>query len=157
MTTTEPTTTERKTRVDLARKAPAVYKAMIALDAAARQGLDPELVELVLTRCSQINHCAWCIDMHTADARKIGISEQKLFLLGAWEEMHGLYTDKERAALALAESITVLTDGFVPDAVYEEAEEHFDETELAQLISLVLTINAWNRIAVSTRKIPRVR
>ena len=151
------TTTERKTRVDLARKAPAVYKAMIALDAAARQGLDPELVELVLTRCSQINHCAWCIDMHTADARKIGISEQKLFLLGAWEEMHGLYTGKERAALALAESITVLTDGFVPDSVYEEAEEHFDETELAQLISLVLTINAWNRIAVSTRKIPRVR
>ncbi|PBC46727.1 4-carboxymuconolactone decarboxylase [Rhodococcus sp. ACS1] len=151
------TTTERKTRVDLARKAPAVYKAMIALDAAARQGLDPELVELVLTRCSQINHCAWCIDMHTADARKIGISEQKLFLLGAWEEMHGLYTDKERAALALAESITVLTDGFVPDSVYEEATEHFDETELAQLISLVLTINAWNRIAVSTRKIPRVR
>ncbi|MEN0139009.1 MAG: carboxymuconolactone decarboxylase family protein [Rhodococcus sp. (in: high G+C Gram-positive bacteria)] len=151
------TTTERKTRVDLARKAPAVYKAMIALDAAARQGLDPELVELVLTRCSQINHCAWCIDMHTADARTIGISEQKLFLLGAWEEMHGLYTDKERAALALAESITVLTDGFVPDSVYEEAEEHFDETELAQLISLVLTINAWNRIAVSTRKIPRVR
>ncbi|QYB02477.1 carboxymuconolactone decarboxylase family protein [Rhodococcus sp. USK10] len=151
------TTTERKTRVDLARKAPAVYKAMIALDAAARQGLDPELVELVLTRCSQINHCAWCIDMHTADARKIGIGEQKLFLLGAWEEMHGLYTGKERAALALAESITVLTDGFVPDAVYEEAEEHFDETELAQLISLVLTINAWNRIAVSTRKIPRVR
>ncbi|KAF0962525.1 hypothetical protein MLGJGCBP_04346 [Rhodococcus sp. T7] len=157
MTTTELATTERKTRVDLARKAPAVYKAMIALDAAARQGLDPELVELVLTRCSQINHCAWCIDMHTADARKIGISEQKLFLLGAWEEMHGLYTDKERAALALAESITVLTDGFVPDSVYEEAEEHFDETELAQLISLVLTINAWNRIAVSTRKIPRVR
>ncbi|MDF3309398.1 carboxymuconolactone decarboxylase family protein [Rhodococcus sp. T2V] len=151
------TTTERKTRVDLARKAPAVYKAMIALDAAAREGLDPELVELVLTRCSQINHCAWCIDMHTADARTIGISEQKLFLLGAWEEMHGLYTDKERAALALAESITVLTDGFVPDSVYEEAEEHFDETELAQLISLVLTINAWNRIAVSTRKIPRVR
>ena len=157
MSTTELATTERKTRVDLARKAPAVYKAMIALDAAARQGLDPELVELVLTRCSQINHCAWCIDMHTADARKIGISEQKLFLLGAWEEMHGLYTDKERAALALAESITVLTDGFVPDSVYEEAEEHFDETELAQLISLVLTINAWNRIAVSTRKIPRVR
>ncbi|MGW4336906.1 carboxymuconolactone decarboxylase family protein [Rhodococcus koreensis] len=151
------TTTERKTRVDLARKAPAVYKAMIALDAAAREGLDPELVELVLTRCSQINHCAWCIDMHTADARTIGISEQKLFLLGAWEEMHGLYTDRERAALALAESITVLTDGFVPDSVYEEAEEHFDETELAQLISLVLTINAWNRIAVSTRKIPRVR
>lgn len=154
------TTTERKTRVDLARKAPpAVYKAMIALDAAARQGLDPELVELVLTRCSQINHCAWCIDMHTADARKIGISEQKLYLLGAWEEAHGLYTDKERAAFALAEAITVLTDGFVPpDSVYEEAEEYFEETELAQLISLVLTINAWNRIAVSTRKTPpRVR
>lgn len=151
------TTTERKTRVDIAKKAPAVYKAMIALDAAARQGLDPELVELVLTRCSQINHCAWCIDMHTADARKIGVSEQKLFLLNAWEEAHGLYTEKERAAFALAESITVLTDGFVPDSVYEQAEEYFDEGELAQLISLILTINAWNRIAVSTRKTPKVR
>ena len=109
------TTTERKTRVDIAKKAPAVYKAMIALDAAARQGLDPELIELVLTRCSQINHCAWCIDMHTADARKIGVSEQKLFLHNAWEEAHGLYTEKERAAFALAASITVLTDGCVPD------------------------------------------
>ncbi|MEU2002315.1 carboxymuconolactone decarboxylase family protein [Rhodococcus sp. NPDC019627] len=151
------TTTERKTRVDIAKKAPAVYKAVIALDAAARQGLDPELVELVLTRCSQIDHCAWCIDMHTADARKIGVSEQKLFLLNAWEEAHGLYTEKERAAFVLAESITVLTDGFVPDSVYEQAEEHFDESELAQLISLILTINAWNRIAVSTRKTPKVR
>ncbi|WP_072689053.1 carboxymuconolactone decarboxylase family protein [Rhodococcus marinonascens] len=151
------TTTERKTRVDLARNAPAVYKAMIALDAAARQGLEPELVELVLTRCSQINHCAWCIDMHTAGARKIGVSEQKLFLLNAWEEAQGLYTEKERAAFALAEAITVLTDGFVPDSVYEGAQEYFDETELAQLISLVLTINAWNRIAVSTRMSPQAR
>ncbi|MEV0945223.1 carboxymuconolactone decarboxylase family protein [Rhodococcus sp. NPDC049939] len=151
------TTTERKARINLAHNAPAFYKAMFTLDSAARQGLEPELVELILTRCSQINHCAFCIDMHTADARKIGVSEQKLYLLNAWEEAQGLYTDRERAAFALAEAITVLTDGFVPDSVYQEAEEHFDETELAQLISLVVTINAWNRIAVTTRMSPQAR
>jgi AhpD family alkylhydroperoxidase len=151
------TTTETARRVNLFEAAPEVYKAMVALDAAARKGLDPTLVELVLTRASQINHCAFCLDMHTRDARAAGISEQKLYLLSAWEEAPGLYSDRERAALALTESVTVLTDGFVPDEVYDRAAEHFDDRELAQLISVILTINAWNRIAVSTRRVPTVR
>jgi AhpD family alkylhydroperoxidase len=151
------TTTETARRVNLFEAAPEVYKAMVALDAAARKGLDPTLVELVLTRASQINHCAFCLDMHTRDARAAGISEQKLYLLSAWEEATGLYSDRERAALALTESVTVLTDGFVPDGVYDRAAEHFDDRELAQLISVILTINAWNRIAVSTRRVPTVR
>jgi len=151
------TTTETARRVNLFEAAPEVYKAMVALDAAARKGLDPTLVELVLTRASQINHCAFCLDMHTRDARAAGISEQKLYLLSAWEEATGLYSDRERAALALTESVTVLTDGFVPDEVYDRAAEHFDDQELAQLISVILTINAWNRIAVSTRRVPTVR
>lgn len=151
------TTTETARRVNLFEAAPEVYKAMVALDAAARKGLDPILVELVLTRASQINHCAFCLDMHTRDARAAGISEQKLYLLSAWEEASGLYSDRERAALALTESVTVLTDGFVPDEVYDRAAEQFDDQELAQLISVILTINAWNRIAVSTRRVPTVR
>ena len=95
--------------------------------------------------------------MHTRDARKAGVTEQKLYLLNAWEEARDLYSDKERAALALTEAVTVLTDGFVPDAVYNEAAEHFADAELAQLISVILTINAWNRIAVTSRMAPPVR
>ncbi|NRI65767.1 4-carboxymuconolactone decarboxylase [Rhodococcus sp. ACPA4] len=144
-------------RLNIAQLAPDVYKAMVALDSAARKGLDPTLVELMLTRASQLNHCAWCLDMHTRDARKAGVTEQKLYLLNAWEEARDLYSDKERAALALTEAVTVLTDGFVPDAVYNEASEHFADAELAQLISVILTINAWNRIAVTSRMAPPVR
>ncbi|MGW1200363.1 carboxymuconolactone decarboxylase family protein [Streptomyces sp. NPDC002536] len=140
-------------RMNFTKAAPKVFKAMIALDAAARADLDPTLVELVQIRASQVNHCAYCLDMHTKDARKAGESEERIYQLNAWREA-GLYTEKEQAALALTEAITVLTDGFVPDAVYEEAARHFEESELAQLIALIFTINAWNRIAVSTRKIP---
>ena len=150
-----PTTSNQ--RLDLAKLAPEVYKAMIALDTVARKGLEPTLVELVLTRASQLNHCAWCLDMHTRDARSAGVSEQKLDLLNAWEEALNVYSDRERVALALTEAVTVLTDGFVPDKVYSAAAEHFEETELAQLISVIVTINAWNRIAVTTRRTPPVR
>ncbi|MFI6430022.1 carboxymuconolactone decarboxylase family protein [Rhodococcus oryzae] len=151
------TTTETAQRVNIFKQSPEVYQAMIALDAAAKKGLDPVLVELVLTRASQINHCAWCLDMHTQDARKVGISEQKLYLLNAWEEVPGLYTERERAALALTEAVTVLTDGFVPDEVYARAAEQFEEQELSQLIAVIFTINSWNRIAVSTRRVPPIR
>ncbi|MFF4601990.1 carboxymuconolactone decarboxylase family protein [Streptomyces sp. NPDC001339] len=137
-----------------ARLAPEAYKAMIALDAAARKGLDPALVELVKIRASQLNRCAFCLDMHIADARKAGETEQRVYLLSAWEEADGFYTEKERAALALTEAITVLTDGFVPDAVYERAAAHFEDAELAQLIAMITTINAWNRFGVSTRMTP---
>jgi alkylhydroperoxidase family enzyme len=91
--------------------------------------------------------------MHTRNARKAGETEERIYQLNAWEEA-GLFTEKEQAALALTEAVTVLTDGFVPDGVYERAAKYFDEPELAQLIALISTINAWNRIAVTTRQTP---
>ncbi|MFI9080631.1 carboxymuconolactone decarboxylase family protein [Streptomyces sioyaensis] len=141
-------------RLHWAQRAPEVYRAMIALDAAARKDVDPALAELVKIRASQLNKCAFCLDMHLTDARKAGESEERLHLLLAWAEAPDLYTPKERAALALTEAITHLTDGFVPDEVYAQAAAHFDETELAHLIALITTINAWNRFGVSTRMTP---
>ncbi|GAA2366828.1 carboxymuconolactone decarboxylase family protein [Streptomyces cuspidosporus] len=141
-------------RLPLAKLAPEFYKAMIGVDAAARKGLDPTLVDLIKIRASQINHCAFCIHMHTTDARKAGETEERINLLSAWEEAAGFFTEKERAALALTEAVTVLTDGFVPDEVYERAAPHFEEAELAQVIALIATINAWNRIGVTTRMAP---
>ncbi|MFH8370529.1 carboxymuconolactone decarboxylase family protein [Streptomyces sp. NPDC018031] len=132
--------------------APKVFKAVLALDAAARQGLDPVLIELVQIRASQINRCAYCIDYHTGDARKGGESEDRIYQLSAWEES-SLYTAAERAALALTEAVTRLPEG-VPDDVYDEAARHFGEEELAHLIALILTVNAWNRMNVTTRKTP---
>lgn len=151
---TQESTGSHHERINLAKLAPEVYKAMVALDTAARKGLDPHLTHLVKIRASQINHCAFCIDMHTKDARHLGEKEDRIYLLSAWEEAAGHYTEKERAALALTEAVTVLTDGFVPDEVYERAAAHFEEKELAQLISLILTINAWNRIGVTCRYAP---
>ena len=132
--------------------APKVFKAVLALDAAARQGLDPVLLELVQIRASQVNRCAYCIDYHTGDARKAGESEERIHQLSAWQES-SLFSEKERAALALTEAVTLLPQG-VPDRVYDEAAKHFGEQELAQLIALIFTANAWNRMNVTTRKTP---
>ncbi|MBT2383728.1 carboxymuconolactone decarboxylase family protein [Streptomyces sp. ISL-11] len=139
--------------MNFTKAAPKVFKAMIALDTAARAGLDPTLIDLVQIRASQLNHCAYCIDMHTKEARKAGESEERIYQLNAWRAA-GLFTAKEKAALGLTEAATTLADGEVPDAVYAEAARHFEEPELAQLIALIFTVNAWNRIAVPTRKIP---
>jgi AhpD family alkylhydroperoxidase len=134
----------------------AVGQAMSAVSAAAKRGLgDPALAELVVIRASQLNHCAFCLDMHLAVARGLGVSERQLDLLAAWEEAEDAFDERERAALALTEAITVLTDGFVPDEVYERAAKHFDETRLAHLIALVVAINNWNRVMVS-RRVPPV-
>ncbi|MGK5498009.1 carboxymuconolactone decarboxylase family protein [Streptomyces sp. URMC 125] len=138
---------------------PQVYRGMAAFQAAAAEGLDPVIAELVKIRASQLNKCAFCIDMHLNDARKMGESQLRLDLVGAWEEAPGLYTEKEQAALALTEAITRLDGGtpqghFVPDAVYERAAKNFDETELAHLISQIIAINAWNRFQVATRAVP---
>ncbi|MEU9476372.1 carboxymuconolactone decarboxylase family protein [Streptomyces sp. NPDC048191] len=134
---------------------PRVGRAMSALSAAAKQGLgDPVLAELVMIRASQINHCAFCLDMHLRAARKDGESEDRLQLLAAWEEAEDLYSERERAALALTEAVTVLTEGFVPDAVYDRAADHFTEAELAHLIALITVINGWNRLMVSRRVPP---
>ncbi|MER6024844.1 carboxymuconolactone decarboxylase family protein [Streptomyces sp. NPDC001851] len=132
-----------------------VGQAMSALSAAAKKGLgDPVLAELVMIRASQINHCAFCLDMHVRMARKNGESEDRVQLLNAWEETEGLYSERERAALALTEAVTVLTEGFVPDEVYEQAARHFDEAGLAHLIGLISVINGWNRLMVSRRTAP---
>ena len=132
-----------------------VAEALQAASGAAKRALgDAALAELVMIRASGINRCAFCLDMHLALARRGGESEQRLDLLASWAETENLYTARERAALALAESVTVLTEGYVPDAVYEEAAEHFDEAELAHLIAAIAAINAWNRFGVTTRMTP---
>ncbi|MHB9853120.1 carboxymuconolactone decarboxylase family protein [Streptomyces sp. Tue6028] len=160
MTTHDDTTTTGRTteyvpehtpRLDWAKLAPDVYKAMIKLDAAARKGLDPVILELVKIRASQLNHCAFCLDMHTKDAIAAGESVERIIQLGAWEESRHFYTQKEVAALELTDAVTVLTDGFVPDEVYEQAAKHFEEAELAQLIAAITVINAWNRFGVTCR------
>ncbi|MFJ3900586.1 carboxymuconolactone decarboxylase family protein [Streptomyces sp. NPDC090025] len=133
---------------------PAFYKAMVGLEIAAAKNIDPTLYELVKLRASQINNCAFCLDMHTKDALAAGESAQRIIQLSAWRESRHFYTEREAAALALTEAVTVLTDGFVPDEVYAEAAAHFEDTELAHLIGAIVTINAWNRIAVTTRMVP---
>ncbi|MER5599838.1 carboxymuconolactone decarboxylase family protein [Streptomyces sp. NPDC002265] len=145
---------EHTPRLAWAQHAPEVYKAMVRLDRAARTGLDPRLAELVKIRASQLNHCAFCLDMHTKDALAAGESVERIIQVAAWEESRHFYTQKELAALELTEAVTVLTDGFVPDEVYERAAKQFDEAELAQLIAAITVINAWNRFAVSTRMVP---
>jgi AhpD family alkylhydroperoxidase len=143
-------------RLDANRIAPDGYKAMSGLQAYVNGcGLEASLLELVKIRASQINGCAFCIAMHTQDARKLGESDDRMHLLNAWEEAP-VYTPRERAALAWTEAVTLVTEGHVPDAVYEEARKHFSEKELVDLTYAVMTINAWNRIAIAFRKQPRV-
>ncbi|MGX9788659.1 carboxymuconolactone decarboxylase family protein [Mycobacterium sp. MMS18-G62] len=146
------TTIDKVNRIQLDRVSPELYQAMIALSNAAAKDLDPDLAELIKIRASQMNHCAFCLDMHTADARKRGISEQKIALLSAWEEAGEIFSEQEQAALALTEEMTDLTHRHVSDEVYTRAAEAFSERELGQVIAMALTINAWNRIGVTTRK-----
>ncbi|MEU9232911.1 carboxymuconolactone decarboxylase family protein [Streptomyces subrutilus] len=145
---------EHTPRMHLAKLAPEVYKAVLGLEIASKKGLDPALVELVKIRASQLNHCAFCLDMHTKDAVAAGESVERIVQLSAWEESRHFYTEQELAAIELTEAVTVLTDGFVPDEVYERAAQHFEERELAQLIAVIATINVWNRIGVTTRMVP---
>ncbi|MEU9398635.1 carboxymuconolactone decarboxylase family protein [Streptomyces sp. NPDC048242] len=145
---------EHPARLAWTEHAPEVYKAMVRLDIAARQGLDPRLLELVKIRASQLNHCAFCLDMHTKDALAAGETVERIVQLSAWDESRHFYTEKEAAALELTEAVTVLTEGFVPDEVYERAAKQFEEAELAQLIAAINVINAWNRFAVTTRMVP---
>ncbi|MEU0373442.1 carboxymuconolactone decarboxylase family protein [Streptomyces sp. NPDC006283] len=152
MTTTR-TPQQTTSRLNFAKAAPKAFRAVIGLDAAAREGLDPALVELVQIRSSQLNHCAYCLHMHTIDARKAGESEERLHMTALWREAAHFFTEKEQAALALTESVTLIAEGGVPDEVYARAARHFDERELAQLLALIFTINTWNRIALATAKV----
>ncbi|MFF3288130.1 carboxymuconolactone decarboxylase family protein [Streptomyces sp. NPDC003023] len=153
-TTNEANAPEHTPRLPWAELAPDVYKAMVRLDQASRKHLDPTLLELVKIRASQINHCAFCLDMHSKDALAAGESVERIVQLSAWEESQHFYTEKEIAAIELTEAVTVLTDGFVPDEVFAKAAKHFDETELAHLVSAITVINAWNRFGVSSRMVP---
>jgi AhpD family alkylhydroperoxidase len=138
-------------RLEIYKTSPELYEAMMTLSNAAAKDVEPELGELIKIRASQINHCAFCLDMHTRDARKHGVSGQKIDLLAAWEEAGYLFTEREQAALALTEAITELGNGHVPDDVYARAAAVFTERELGQVIAMAVTINAWNRINVTIR------
>ncbi|MHB1862243.1 MAG: carboxymuconolactone decarboxylase family protein [Gemmatimonadaceae bacterium] len=141
-------------RFNYATSAPGAYQAMVGLEKYLHQcGLEESLIHLIKLRASQINGCAYCIDMHWKDLRAIGENEQRLYALDAWREC-AYYTDRERAALAWTEAVTLVADGHVPDAVYREVEPHFTEKELSDLTLAVVTINAWNRLAISARTEP---
>lgn len=138
-------------RINISKLEPKAYEAMIGLENyLAQTGLDKTLYELIKTRASQINGCAYCINMHTRDAMKLGETAQRLFLLNAWRETE-LFTEKERAVLALTEAMTLITNGHVPDEIYKNAENQLTPNELAAVIMAVVAINGWNRIAITTR------
>ena len=138
-------------RIDYTRVSPQVLRSLIALNAPVEtSSLEPALLNLVRMRASQINGCAFCLDMHSKDARAAGEKEQRLYMLEAWRET-SVYTDRERAALAWTEAVTRVTDGHVPDDVYAEASEHFTEQELVALTLAVIAINSFNRLNVAFR------
>jgi AhpD family alkylhydroperoxidase len=146
-----------KPRLNAFQVAPDTINALRTLEAQVQgSGLEQSLIELVKTRASQINGCAFCINMHTQDARKQGETEQRLYLLNAWRESP-VYSDRERAALAWTEAVTLVSETHVPDEVYDEVRRQFSEVETVNLTMLVATINAWNRIAISFRAMPPVR
>src|SRR4026209_2425229 len=143
-----------KSRVEYAQVAPDSTKVLYGLENYVRQsGLEPGLLDLVKTRVSQINGCAYCLDMHSKDARARGETEQRLYLLNAWHEAP-FYTDRERAALAWTEALTRVADDHVPDEVCEEARRHFKDQELVDLSLAVVAINGWNRLCVAFRTEP---
>jgi len=146
-----------KPRMNFFQAAPDTIKALNALEAQVQaSGLEQSLIELVKTRASQINGCAFCINMHTQDARKHGETEQRLYLLNAWREAP-LYSDRERAALAWTEAVTLISETHAPDEVYEQVRGQFSEAETVNLTMLIATINAWNRLAIAFRSVPPVR
>jgi AhpD family alkylhydroperoxidase len=141
-------------RFDYRKFSPEPIQAMLALETYIRScGLDHTFVHLLKLRASQINGCAFCIDMHSIDARAAGETEQRLYALDAWRETP-FFTDRERAGLAWIEAVTLVSQTHVPDAVYDEARRHFSEKEIFDLTFIASTINAWNRIAVAARTPP---
>jgi len=155
MTTTLETQIHASDRLKIYKSSPELLDAMMTLSAAAAKDVEPELGELIKIRASQINHCGFCLNMHLVDARKHGVSEQKLDVLAAWQEAGDLFTEREQAALALTEEITGITGG-VSDDVYDRAAAVFADRELGQVIAMAVTINAWNRINVTVRQhVPR--
>jgi AhpD family alkylhydroperoxidase len=141
-------------RIAYEKANPEAIRAMMGLETYVSEcGLEAPLLELVRLRASQINGCAYCIDMHSKDARAGGESEQRLYLLQAWQEAP-FYSDRERAALAWTEAVTRISETHAPDSIYNEARKHFTEAELVALTMAIITINGWNRIAIAFRNTP---
>ena len=141
-------------RLDLYKASPDATKAMLAFSAATEKlGLEKPLLELVKLRASQINGCAFCVDMHSADARRKGETERRLYAVAAWRETP-FFTPRERAALAWTESVTLVAATHAPDADYAELAEHFTEKERVDLTTAIATINSWNRLSIAFRKMP---
>jgi len=146
-----------KPRMNYFQTAPETVNALLALEKqVTSSGLEQSLIELVKIRASQINGCAYCIHMHTQDARKHGETEQRLYLLNAWREAP-VYTERERAALAWTEAVTLISETHAPDDVYEQVRAQFSEAETVNLTMVIATINAWNRLAISFRSVPPVK
>jgi AhpD family alkylhydroperoxidase len=138
-------------RIHIASASPEAYKAVTQLERYIRQsGLEESLLHLIRVRVSQINHCAFCIDMHWKDARAAGVTEERLYMLDAWREAT-VYSPRERAALAVAEAVTHISVEGLPDPIYEQARKHFEERDLENLVLAVSTINVWNRLGISFR------
>jgi AhpD family alkylhydroperoxidase len=143
-----------QSRLNPYKDAPKTYQAMMALqNYVSSCGLEAPLMELVKMRSSQINGCAYCLDMHSKDARAAGETEQRLYLLDAWRESP-FYSDRERAALEWTEALTKITEGHVPDEVYDRVKPHFSAEELANLSLAIITINGWNRLSIAFRALP---
>jgi AhpD family alkylhydroperoxidase len=141
-------------RLDFQKNGSQAYRAMLGLaNYVKNSGLEPSLLELVKVRASQINGCAYCIDMHTKDARADGESEQRLYALAAWRETP-FFTDRERTALAWTEAVTLINETHVPDEVYEKARQRFTEEELVNLTMAIVLINGWNRLCIGFRAVP---
>ncbi|MHB1795197.1 MAG: carboxymuconolactone decarboxylase family protein [Acidobacteriaceae bacterium] len=141
-------------RLDYTKASPEAFKAMVQLEGVVRRsGIDPKLLDLIKIRASQLNGCAYCIDMHTKDARFKGENEQRIYALDAWRETP-FFTEKERAALAWTEALTNIQAGHAPDAVYQELSKNFSEEEQVNLTLAITTINAWNRLAIAFRVVP---
>ena len=141
-------------RIDFNKIGSGVIKAMYALQKYVDEcGLEHPLLELVKVRASQINGCAYCLDMHTKDARAAGETEQRLYALSAWQETP-FYTERERAALTWTEAVTLVSEGRVPDEIFERVRAHFSDEELINLTTAIVTINSWNRFAISLRAVP---
>jgi len=141
-------------RIDSTKLDPKAMHAMLGLEHYNHEsGLEPSLLELVKMRASQINGCAYCIDMHSKDARARGETEQRLYALDAWQETP-FFDPRERAAIAWTEAVTRISDGHAPDDVFEEARKHFSEKELVDLTLAIVAINGWNRLAIAFRAVP---
>lgn len=140
-------------RLDIHLVDPKAHQAVYVMERYVRDsGMDPQLYELVKIRASQLNGCAYCLDMHARDARDAGEDQRRLDVLSAWREAPELFTNKERAAFAFTEAVTRIGDGGVPDPVWREVTDQFDETGIVHLLMAVATINVWNRLAVATHQ-----